>query len=89
MKKPELYETLEADEMNKFLEQFNSNIELERLVEIKNKEEDFYGDFIVIGGYKFKFTYGSYQCLETPTEKHKPTKLHTKKAPNDHYPWRR
>ena len=89
MKKIKLYQKLSAKQMDKFLKQFNTTLAIERLVEIKNKEEDFYGDFIVIGGYKLKYTYGQYMCYETPTDKHKPTTVNAKKATNDHYVWGR
>lgn len=89
MKKLKLYQLLSAKQADKFLKQFDTNLDIERLVEIKNTEEDFYGDFLVIGGYKLKYTYGRYQVYETPTDKHKPAKLMAKKAPNDHYNWGR
>lgn len=89
MKKIKLYQLLSEKRVNKFLKTMGTTLELERLVEIKNKEEDFYGDFLVIGGYKLKYTYGRYHCMETPTDKHKPATLNAKKAPNDHYDWGR
>lgn len=89
MKEIKLYDVLDADKMDKFLQSMGSSLEVEQPIEIKNKEEDFYGDFIVSGGYKFKICYGNYSCMETPTDKHKPAKLMAKKAPNDHYNWGR
>lgn len=85
MKKVKLYQLLKPKQMDKFLKQFGTTLDLERPVEIKNEKEDFFGDFIVCGGYKFKITYGRYSCMETPTDKHKPAKVMAKKAPNDHY----
>lgn len=89
MKKLRLYQLLTSKQADKFLRQFNTDLSIERLVEIKDKEADFYGDFLVIGGYKLKHTYGRYMVYETPTAKHKPATLNAKKAPNDHYNWSR
>lgn len=89
MKKIKLYQRLSEKQVNKFLKTMGTDLSIERLVEIKDKEADFYGDFLVIGGYKLKYTYGIYQCMETPTDKHKPAKVMAKKAPNDHYNWGR
>ena len=53
------------------------------LVEIMDKEADLFGDFIVIGGYKLKYANGRFQCLETPTEQHKPWKPNIVKCKTD------
>ncbi len=69
--------------MDKFLQQFDTNLEIERLVEIKDKERDLFGDFIVIGGYCLKKASGRYQCMETPTEQHKPWRPNIIKCKTD------
>lgn len=83
MKKPKLYQLLTEKQADKFLKQFNTDLSIERLVEIKDKEADLFGDFIVIGGYKLKYANGRYQCLETPTEQHKPWKPNIVKCKTD------
>ena len=83
MKKPKLYQLLTEKQMNLFLKQFGTSLSIERLVEIKDKEADLFGDFIVIADYKFKYATGRYQCLETPTEKHKPWKPNIVKCKTD------
>ena len=85
VKKIKLYQNLSAKQLNNFLLPLGTNLDVERLVEIKRKEEDLFGDFIVVGGYKFKFASGSYVCMETPTDKHVKQTVHAFKAPNDHY----
>ncbi len=55
------------------------------LTEILDEPNGLYGDFLVIEGYKFKHTYGKFQCLETPTEKIQKSKVMFTKAPNDIY----
>ena len=82
-KKPKLYQVLTEKQMNVFLRQFNTDLNIECLVEIKDKEADLFGDFIVIGGYKLKLANGRYQCLETPTEQHKPWKPNIVKCKTD------
>lgn len=84
-----LYDVLDAGKMDKFLQSMGSSLEVEQPIEINKPDEDFYGDFIVSGGYKFKICYGNYSCMETPTEKHVKRTVAAKKSPNDHYPWRR
>lgn len=81
--KPKLYQLLSEKQTNKFLKQFDTDLGIERLVEIMDKEADLFGDFIVIGGYKLKYANGRYQCLETPTEKHKPWRPNIVKCKTD------
>lgn len=81
--KPKLYQLLSEKQTNKFLKQFDTDLSIERLVEIMDKEADLFGDFIVIGGYKLKYANGRYQCLETPTEQHKPWKPNIVKCKTD------
>lgn len=81
--KPKLYQLLSEKQTNKFLKQFGTDLSIERLVEIMDKEADLFGDFIVIGGYKLKYANGRYQCLETPTEQHKPWKPNIVKCKTD------
>lgn len=84
--KIKLYQNLSAKQLDNFLKQFGTRLNDTQLIEIKNKEQDMFGDFIVSNGYKFKLACGTYQCLETPTEKHKPQKAtNIKQAFNDNY----
>jgi hypothetical protein len=87
MNNPKLYDTLTETELNDFLKHLGTTLEAETLTEILEPETDFYGDFIVYGGYKFKKTYGVYSCMQTPTEKHQKNKKNIMftKAKNDHY----
>lgn len=80
-----LYQTLTEKQMDAFLKKAGTSLAKEKLVEILDKEKDLFGDFIVVKGYKFKKTYGDYQCMETPTEKHEKRTLNFQKAPNDYY----
>lgn len=80
-----LYQDLTEKQMDNFLKTLGSSIAKETLREIKNQEQDLFGDFIVINGYKFKKIYSNYQCLETPTAKHSKTELKWPKAKNDYY----
>lgn len=80
-----LYQNLTEKAMDNFLKTIGSSIKKEKLVEIMDGKEDLHGDFIVIKEYKFKYSYGSYQCLQTPTEKHEKVKLRWPKAPGDVY----
>ena len=83
--KIKLYQTINEKQMDNFLKTLGSNLENEKLVEIMNDDLDLHGDFVVIKGYKFKKTYGQYQCLQTPTEKHSKVKPNWPKAKNDYY----
>ncbi len=83
MKNPKLYQPLTEKKLNKFLKQFGTDLSIERLVEIKDKEADLFGDFIVIGDWKFKLASGRYQCLQTPTEQHKPWRPNIIKCKTD------
>lgn len=85
MKAIKLYQILTERHMKSFLKDLGTSIEKEKLVEIKNEKDDLFGDFIVIGGYKFKKVYGEYQCMKTPTETHSKAKLNFPKAKNDYY----
>lgn len=80
-----LYQNLTEKKMDNFLKKLGSSLEKEQLVDIRDEAADLYGDFIVIKGYKFKKSYGQYQCLQTPTEKHEKVKLRWPKAKNDYY----
>ena len=82
-KKPVLYQNITEKQLDKFLKQFGTSLSIESLIEIKDKEADLFGDFIVIGGFKFKHVYGQYQCLETPTEQHKPWRPNIIKCKTD------
>lgn len=78
MKKIKIYQTFTEKQLLKL---FNlSNI---ILLEILDEPNGLYGDFLVIEGYKFKSSYGQFQCLETPTEKIQKSKVMFTKAPND------
>lgn len=79
--KVKLYQVLSARQFSNFLKERNSTIEKEPVVEIKTKE--LFGDFIIKDGYKFKITHGSYQCLETPLQKHKAQKINIIKCKTD------
>jgi len=85
MKKLILYQTFSEKQMDNFLKIMGSSLAKQKLVEILDKEKDLFGDFIIVKGYKFKKTYGEYQCMETPTEKHQKRTLNFQKAPNDYY----
>ena len=76
-----LYQILEKEEMESFLNILGKNLEKARIIEIK--EKDLFGDFIVTDGYKFKITNGVYQCLETPTEQHQKQTINIIKNKND------
>jgi hypothetical protein len=78
-----IYQLLSEKQLNKFLKPYNTDTGKEKLVEIK--EGELFGDFICVGGYKFKLTFGRYQCLETPTEKVTKQTINAFKAPNDRY----
>ena len=78
-----LYQLLTEKQLNKFLKPYNTDTGKEKLIEIK--EGELFGDFICIGGYKFKYTYGRYQCMETPNEKAAKQTINAFKAPNDIY----
>lgn len=78
-----LYQLLTEKQLNKFLKPYNTDTGKEKLIEIK--EGELFGDFICIGGYKFKYTYGRYQCMETPTAKATKQTINAFKAPNDRY----
>ena len=78
-----LYQLLSEKQLNKFLKRFNTSLDEQKLVEIK--EKDLFGDFICVEGFKFKYANGRYQCLETPTEKIEKPKIYFTKAKNDHY----
>lgn len=78
-----LYQLLSEKQLDKFLKPYGTNVGEQKLVEIK--EGELYGDFICVSGYKFKITFGRYQCLETPTDKVKKQTINAFKAPNDHY----
>lgn len=75
-----LYKIFTPKQLSKFL---NKPIEEIGLTELD--EPNLYGSFIVFEGYKFKLTYGNYQCLETPTNKVEKRSINFTKAPNDHY----
>jgi len=83
IKNPKLYQLLSEKQMSGFLKQFGTDLSIESLVEIKDKEADLFGDFIIIGGYKLKLANGRYQCLETPTEQHKPWRPNIIKCKTD------
>jgi hypothetical protein len=85
MKAVKLYQTLSEKQLKSFLMTLGISLENEKLVEINNKPEDLFGDFIITTGYKFKRIYSNYQCMETPTDKHKKKTLNFQKAPNDYY----
>lgn len=76
-----LLQLLSEKQLDKFLKQYNTSISEQKLIEIK--EGELFGDFIVIAGYKFKLSYGRYQCMETPTKIVKKQTINTFKAPND------
>jgi hypothetical protein len=80
-----LYQNLTEKQMDNFLKKIGSSLEKEKLVEIMSDELYLHGDFIVIKGYKFKKSYGQFQCLQTPTEKHVKLKPNWPKAANDYY----
>ena len=75
-----IYKIFTPKQLSKFL---NKPVEEIELVELR--EVDLYGNFIVFEGYKFKLTYGNYQCLETPTKKIEKRNINFVKAKNDHY----
>lgn len=83
--KVKLYDLLLETKLEKFLQSIGTSIAKCPVVEIKDPEADLYGDFICVQDYKFKSTYGQWQCLQTPTEKHVKQTVGAKKAPNDHY----
>lgn len=85
MKPIKLYQTLSESQLKKVLISLGTSLEKQNLVDIFDDNQDLYGDFIIVSGYKFKKTYGKYQCFETPTEKHKKLKLNFPKAANDYY----
>jgi hypothetical protein len=78
-----VYQLLSEKQLNKFLKPYNTDTGKEKLVEIK--EGELFGDFICVAGYKFKLTFGRYQCLETPTAKIEKQTINAFKAPNDRY----
>lgn len=80
-----LYQDLTEKQLDAFLKANGTSIQQQKLVEIKSTEDDLFGDFIVVKGYKFKKIYGNYQCLQTPTQKHTKTELKWPKAKNDYY----
>jgi hypothetical protein len=80
-----LYQILTEKQMDAFLKKIGTSLAKEPLTEILNAEEDLFGDFIIVKGYKFKKVYSEYSCMETPTEKHKKIKKHWAKAPGDYY----
>jgi hypothetical protein len=80
-----LYENITEKKMGNFLKKLGSSLEKEKLVEIRDDEAGLHGDFIVIKGYKFKKSYGTYQCLETPTDKHVKIKHIWPRGANDYY----
>lgn len=82
---PKLYQNLTEKQLEKFLKENGTSLCEQKLTEIKDEEADFFGDFLVFGGYKFKLTFGWYVCMETPKEKHKKQKQSFIKAPNDNY----
>lgn len=84
-KKVKLYEMFLESKLEQFLQSIGTSIAKCPVVEIKDTEADLYGDFICVQDYKFKSTYGQWQCLQTPTEKHVKQTVGAKKAPNDHY----
>ena len=84
-KSVKLYQEFTEKQLDNFLKTLGTSIEKEKLVEIMNKEQDLFGDFIVVKGYKFKKVYSEYSCMETPTEKHAKTIPNWPKAKNDYY----
>ncbi len=75
-----IYKIFTPKQLGKFL---NKPVEEIELVELR--DADLYGNFIIFEGYKFKLTYGNYQCLETPTQKIEKRNINFVKAKNDHY----
>ena len=75
-----IYKIFTPKQLSKFL---NKPVEEIELVELR--DADLYGNFIIFEGYKFKLTYGNYQCLETPTQKIEKRNINFVKAKNDHY----
>ncbi len=84
-KEIKLYQDFTEKQMAIFLKSHGKSLATQPLIEIMSAEEDLFGDFIVIKGYKFKKIYGQYQCLQTPKEKHCKTELRWPKAKNDYY----
>lgn len=81
MKAPKLYQVLTTKRLGRFLSTLGTSLEQIPVVEIKT--DTMYGDFIVTHGYYFKLTYGNYQCMQTPEEKHQPQKANILKNPKD------
>lgn len=82
---PKLYQTLSEKQMEKFLKENGSSIKEQKITEIKDTDSDFYGDFLIFKGFKFKLCYGQYNCMETPSEKHTKQKRPFIKAAGDNY----
>lgn len=72
---------LSEKQLDKFLKDYGTNVGEQKLIEIK--EGELFGDFICVAGYKFKSSYGRYQCLETPEEKATKQIVGIFKASND------
>ena len=85
MNNPKLYQNITERQLSRFMKILGTTLEEQKLVEIKDEKNDLFGDFIVINGYKFKYSYGTYQCLQTPTEKHQKTTAPWSKAQTDYY----
>lgn len=81
--KIKLYQILSEKEINKFLKSIGYNSSINNLLILEIKNEDMFGDFIIIEDYYFKKIYSEYQCLKTPTEEHKKQKANIIKNPND------
>lgn len=77
-----LYQLSTEKQLKKWLKtKLNLNFDKLPLTEIKT--DLLFGDFIIAGPYKFKKVYSSYQCLETPEQKHSIPKPPYYKAEND------
>lgn len=77
-----LYREFTGPQLKKWIdEHFYTNID-----DLKVKEDTvggMFGDYIEIGGYKFKRIYGNYICMATPTESHEKPKINIIKAKTD------
>ena len=73
-----LYKEFTAQQLSDVL-----GTELDKL-ELKEIEVGgFFGDYLIAGEYKFKKIYGTYTCMETPTDKHENKKINIVKNPGD------
>jgi hypothetical protein len=80
-----LYDVLSEEEFLMLLSDSKTEalLKFQELKIVEIKEEDIYGDFLFINNYGFKKTYGSFQCLITPTEKHTKQIICIPKSSND------